>query len=286
MINNRAEIGVNHLILTDITNGVREDCTAVFSVNQHGIQLIAFVRRYGERDLAAAGNFGGIECDGAVFGDSFRNAVLCTGEVAVESVRSCHRREVVLLDCPQVHVVDNNGINSVAIIGKDGEMYRVAMPYVGVVGRDGAVPGYLHINKVRILGKHNANGMVLTNIFKDIAGSGCDGYVVNNQGINVITLLRSDGVGLVRSAGDFCDTRRCERAVYRTFCRDLVLRTAAHHLYRVVGNDLCKVTGVIRRHLNAVHKHRVDGVAVKEDGQCCIAATCNGDGSMSQHVCS
>ena len=80
-----------------------------------------------------------------------------------------HRSKIELRNNPSVHAVHDDGINGVAIIGKNVEMNRVPVCDNRVVRSDIAIARHLHINKICVLCKHHPDGVVLPDIGKRIS---------------------------------------------------------------------------------------------------------------------
>ena len=92
-------------------------------------------------------------------------------------------------------------------------------------------------------------------------------------------------IGFVRPAGHRRRSYRSERAMRCALRFNLILRAVHLHLQRMIGNHLRKTAGVTGLNLEAVHKNRIKGIAVENNGQHRICAAGNRHRLMPKHTC-
>ena len=104
--------------------------------------------------------------------------------------------------------------------------------------------------------------MVPADVLKTEGGVGRQRVAVHDDAADGIALIRCDVVGVVRTAGDDVRLTRCDVASRRGQRSEHELSLDEGCADRVVGGDMFEEEGGNSTHLHAVHRHRLDVVAV------------------------
>ena len=181
LIENRAKISVNLLILTNIMNRIRRNSASIIAINQNRIKHIAIIRRYRERHIFTTKDLISTEGYTSIIGNTFRNAILHTGEITIEGMRLCHRSEIKCRERTVVYTINNDRIDSMAIFRKNVKMHGIAKPQRSIIRHDRTISINLNVNKIRILSIDNFNSMIRPNILKNISRSRYNFLIINQQ---------------------------------------------------------------------------------------------------------
>ena len=230
------------MIFVNITEGVAADGTRIHTVDEDGVNVVAVIGCKGVVLAAAAKHFGGTcGCNATALtrrgGDGV--AVACKG--GRQRMVARHIAESVIFNGARVHTINENRVNMVAIVRRDGHRKVISMQYCGNTGGSNTAAFASSCGDiVAVARESDLNGVVAANIAEGPAALHCHKCVIHCKGSDIATLFRRDDITLAAAAQHLGGAIRTDAAALASTGSDAVAIACKGSRQRMVARHIAE----------------------------------------------